>query len=991
MGLLSVQNLTILLALVCIVVTAALCTGMAVDSGDRALDKTKSACSQQLESTRQSGARALSRTRSEGDKAVDNCFATASSSVTARTEELLLSTVAAAKATVDNNMRGYQDHTRKYHDFVYFRQNVAEVATFAWLNNTFRPFIYPEVYNYAKSGITAILIYAIDDNAFQMYEEGATLKNPPDGLHEYTGLRCNGIGTCVQYAAVRSLQGGANYTPDPVYDSGFQDGTPGFEDPNCKTVSSVTGKPCEWTAKPGCRILVADRLGGQLDAGVCELPSYRPLLQPSAILAKAFFPSSYPRWIPPVSISSYMGLGLVFNIVDSSGGYLGLLSITIETASLSRYLAGIEVGGDAAITRLFITMDDNWLSYLSTFSQAGHLVATSEGNATTYTYELIEATQRHGYRQSTREGRMAQDPLIRGTIRHIEDNVPGTYSGTNGTVQLFAINSTKASGGWVEEVPGYGFGPPVNETQLWVNGYREKEDKDLPPAPGYVADGTMFFITSTFLTVGIGGPDMQWWVTMIIDREYVLGATDRAQEETRVQIQASNEAVRAEVAADEERVRAEVVASDKAVQDDLDTDRLILYITVGACAVFLMLLSVFFVSRIVAPINRLAGDMAEVAHMKLENVDESAPPSALGEVQRMELSFLQMIKNLREYRSYMPASVLVDDDDDEDIEAEAATEVRSSISRSVDQSGGTSGNLERHLDRQSTKSGSKYSRSQMASTLGRSHANRRAPPKGIGVGLHKKKVAILTSNIKDFSQLAAVTTERTIDCVAKYLDVLVGTTQKLKGLPDTFCADRYYATFNAVKPCATAKTVCAEAAVHCISQALPVIEEALGMKGGLAGRLVMLCAGGDVHCGNIGTDGMKKFCCIGFPASFVHVLCRGSEQWKVSAVCDSNTVSEASQRCLVRLLPPIQFKSGQHKIGEVQGMKKVSEDEWMYQLEEGEKADPNAPFNGAIQQWMQKDYASAKQIITADKEVNPSPQHEIALQILETLLSQPEQ
>eukprot|EP00756_Hemistasia_phaeocysticola_P032468 Hpha_TRINITY_DN16408_c4_g2::TRINITY_DN16408_c4_g2_i2::g.159416::m.159416 len=110
---------------------------------------------------------------------------------------------------------------------------------------------------------------------------------------------------------------------------------------------------------------------------------------------------------------------------------------------------------------------------------------------------------------------------------------------------------------------------------------------------------------------------------------------------------------------------------------------MILYIVVGGSAVIMMLVSVLFVMRIVAPLVQLQLDMAEVAVMKLENVDEGRPLSALQEVGAMEESFKMMISNLREYRSYMPASVLMDDDDDEE-EAETERSMGSRLSKASD-------------------------------------------------------------------------------------------------------------------------------------------------------------------------------------------------------------------------------------------------------------------------------------------------------------------
>ncbi len=50
--------------------------------------------------------------------------------------------------------------------------------------------------------------------------------------------------------------------------------------------------------------------------------------------------------------------------------------------------------------------------------------------------------------------------------------------------------------------------------------------------------------------------------------------------------------------------------------------------------------------------------------MRLEKVDDERPPSKLHEVRSMEASFMKMVENLREFRNFMPQSVLVDSEDE---------------------------------------------------------------------------------------------------------------------------------------------------------------------------------------------------------------------------------------------------------------------------------------------------------------------------------------
>eukprot|EP00756_Hemistasia_phaeocysticola_P001513 Hpha_TRINITY_DN11064_c0_g1::TRINITY_DN11064_c0_g1_i1::g.92717::m.92717 len=139
---------------------------------------------------------------------------------------------------------------------------------------------------------------------------------------------------------------------------------------------------------------------------------------------------------------------------------------------------------------------------------------------------------------------------------------------------------------------------------------------------------------------------VDWWLVTSIDRAYVLGSVENIIGE------------------------AETVA--KAGKDDVDSrleeDRNVLYIAVVAVAVALVLASVIFVLRVSTPLSRLLVEMQLVSQMDVDKVDVTRPLSGLAEVRSMERSFRKMIDNLREFRKYMPASILDNDTHDDELE-----------------------------------------------------------------------------------------------------------------------------------------------------------------------------------------------------------------------------------------------------------------------------------------------------------------------------------
>eukprot|EP01065_Artemidia_motanka_P008803 TRINITY_DN14457_c0_g2_i1.p1 TRINITY_DN14457_c0_g2~~TRINITY_DN14457_c0_g2_i1.p1 ORF type:complete len:1160 (+),score=317.83 TRINITY_DN14457_c0_g2_i1:474-3482(+) len=136
---------------------------------------------------------------------------------------------------------------------------------------------------------------------------------------------------------------------------------------------------------------------------------------------------------------------------------------------------------------------------------------------------------------------------------------------------------------------------------------------------------------------------LDWFVVGTIDRQYILGT------------------VTAQIA----QVEADIEAEDRKLEDDREQDRMVMLLIVAGAVLVLFLVTYLFVLQVNRPLRTLMREMVFVSHMQLDRVDESRPLSGLDEVKTMEESFRQMIVNLREFRKYMPASILDDHDDDD--------------------------------------------------------------------------------------------------------------------------------------------------------------------------------------------------------------------------------------------------------------------------------------------------------------------------------------
>ena len=127
---------------------------------------------------------------------------------------------------------------------------------------------------------------------------------------------------------------------------------------------------------------------------------------------------------------------------------------------------------------------------------------------------------------------------------------------------------------------------------------------------------------------------LSWWLVTSIDVEYVLGDVSRQRNITL-----------AEIHTDKEHVR-----------NDIDNDRNLMIIIVVFVTVFLVVGSFAVTWKVLNKIKKLQIDMKHVAEMDLDFNGQT--PSNLLEVARMQQSFEKMKKNLKEFRAYVPSSLL---------------------------------------------------------------------------------------------------------------------------------------------------------------------------------------------------------------------------------------------------------------------------------------------------------------------------------------------
>eukprot|EP00756_Hemistasia_phaeocysticola_P030034 Hpha_TRINITY_DN16268_c2_g9::TRINITY_DN16268_c2_g9_i1::g.11927::m.11927 len=988
---LSVQCLIAVLALGCIIITGAICTILAVTSGDKALTKTKDAMQEGIVKTDTQCETALTSTRTTGQQAIDKSFESATRSIMQRTDEMLRATSQLTTAVVEKNLDYFTKLSLSWYDtIVNDEPNLARTNSFDYIL-THRRRLYADTTNGRNPGLTATNLFTASGAMVNVFEEYTTVPNDPiTGYHEYMfGTSDGGPRSYMQMGSSKP-GGGHNTTHDPVWDGRLPDGR--HESPDCRPneMSPLTGKLCKTSAQAGCRTLRGVLTEGKADSGVCYF-DLLPKASDIYALAMTFFPIGQTRWTPVLPIGAFVGIASVTVWGDAANGKLGFNFNGMDVGSLARFLKTIEVGGPGARSRLALWIaQPSWLYSiipLPLFNDEGIMIAVTHNNASTW-----HKSGPDSWAQKPRNILQAGDPLIRAAARHMDavNNTRGTgYAAVAGSVITFAMNSSHAGGGWTEMLPGAAsaesryLGPFPSKIQ-YINGRYDAEEEFADPLPGYARDGEEFFVAAGFVESEKSGRrpvgyddgrdgQIKLYLMVLIDREYVLGETDRLQQATLDNITATNLIIAEEVAQGRAAVKEELKRSDQAVQDSLDEDRMILYISVAASALLLIVLSLVMAMKIVKPIRALEADMAAVAVMKLEGVEEQSE-SALDEVSKMQASFVQMIKNLKEFRSYMPASVLLDDEEEEEEVEEVASEAPSRSGSNPRPSNAQS-DMSKVTGSQ-RPSNSSLARSSRASKMSKQSAAKVVA--ALGVGVAKKAAAFAVCNVREFVDVFRL--NDALDLHKEYLSSMVEWVKKTKGIPDGFNADRFYASFNGAKNTAGARAAAGRCALA-MSTAAAEVFKGVSKDGTMQGKISCAAGGGDVMCGNMGIDGMKKYCLVGVGQSFVHVLESHNAKMLTSVLCDLKVKNDVEQGHQMRQMLPVPYKGGVQRTFEIVCEMQAGEDEWMYQLEEAAAADPGRVVSQAVDMFIAGDTAGALEALRTDK--HQSPQHVIIIAHIE--------
>jgi class 3 adenylate cyclase len=472
----------------------------------------------------------------------------------------------------------------------------------------------------------------------------------------------------------------------------------------------------------------------------------------------------------------------------------------------------------------------------------------------------------------------------------------------------------------------------INQTCQWIyDTFPRKTFMEMNSTVTYTPTllGQTYYVKSSILADGNG---LVWALVIAVPRATIMGKIDAAVSQTTTTINKQAEDTR----------------------QDKEYKYMVMYIVLSVSAAALIVLSIVFTIAITSPMITLQDEMAAVACMELEYVDMERPTSGLEEVGSMQVSFLQMVNNLREYRNYMPASILASGGDDEEEETPADDEEKEDTP------------AKKPGDEDSEPAAKVRKPSHIGTTSKQSsdNASKMAVKKAAvsSMDVKKKRISLMVVNIKGWHAIIDSASPNDAAFLhSTYVHMVLEAVNANKGTADVFLGDRFVASWNTIKNLGTHRSN----ACHTALKAVKGVKELNDANAAQQLPTLSLSAAvscGEARCGNMGCDGMKKYTFVGPVAVMVHALERRNKKYGTSILLDGAVEEEAKNVFFVRkvdhvLVPRLQERP--FKLFELISTKAVSEDEWMYQLQEGEHGDPYAVFSGAVDLYLKGQFEEA--------------------------------
>ena len=373
---------------------------------------------------------------------------------------------------------------------------------------------------------------------------------------------------------------------------------------------------------------------------------------------------------------------------------------------------------------------------------------------------------------------------------------------------------------------------------------------------------------------------------------------------------------------------------------DLKVNEAILVVT--CVALLSVLVFMVFNDLLTQPFARFACLLTDAAVMKVDEHDIGSTTFFISELNALHSAMSLMMRNLKEYRSYMPRTLLEGDDStDQEPEEGHTTNTGSRAGISASHHSSRTGRTFSHQS--DPTSSPAASQDHVIQTF--ASAKERKKIMAVVSSLSRRKVSFVVLNIKAFHSLfeeKETSGKQTgVETHCSVIEIALSVFQTCKGVPDTFNGDRVLCSFNAVRQMSNCRGA--------VGRAIIQLEEHAGSINGSV-KLSLAGVAGDVRVGNMGTDLMKRYSFISPVVTWVYALERYANYKGVGNLVD--TVSDdLKAEYVLQHIDSVLFKkkhvSRAIRVSCLHTIRDQRNVEWMYQLDETDQHDPYAVWNDA--------------------------------------------
>eukprot|EP01062_Namystynia_karyoxenos_P067526 TRINITY_DN614_c0_g1_i4.p1 TRINITY_DN614_c0_g1~~TRINITY_DN614_c0_g1_i4.p1 ORF type:complete len:928 (+),score=268.96 TRINITY_DN614_c0_g1_i4:94-2877(+) len=332
--------------------------------------------------------------------------------------------------------------------------------------------------------------------------------------------------------------------------------------------------------------------------------------------------------------------------------------------------------------------------------------------------------------------------------------------------------------------------------------------------------------------------------------------------------------------------------------------------------------------------NRVAEECAEsIAAMRLDEVGwiEDIPHP-----NRIQLSFVRIVSVLKQYKSYLPASLFAMQGDS-DSEGEEPSRTGSNVAGTEKLEPGI-----RRLQVQPRKASGSVVGSTTSSRSSRTHGGNkgRAVPCGIDTALSRKAVAVLwAGSAGTHEHLKAKTSHIAAAAFHHMVGAMLQAVDMGRGVLDHISGDRAMVSFGAARTGSNRLL-----SVRC---ALGIAD---GVKGA-GGRPHVGAERGQAYVGTIGTDTTRKHTLMGRVVNIAYTCSRVARQHSIPVLAGHQLASETETEVQYWALCAVRSAKlgGAARcivLSEIVSVRKAQgADEWMYQMADATDTDVHAEWN----------------------------------------------